>query len=120
MFKTLKYLLLANLYKRAKKNFLILFGSIIFLILISLIMSDAISVASGFTLYILIIVKWVIVLFLIGSIGLSLIKIVNAATSSFVSEDKKRTVVDVKKDRILNKERLFTKSDSILQKHMKD
>lgn len=120
MFKALKYLLLANLYKRTKKNFLIFFGSIVSLILISLIMNDAVSVASGMTLYILIIMKWTVILFLIQLIGLNLLRIINVATTPFAAESKKTSSVDIKKEWILNKEQLFTKSDSILQKYMKE
>ncbi len=124
MFKVLKYLLFANLYNRARKSFFILFGSIISLILISLIINDAVSVSSGMSVFVLLIIKWVSILTLIGLIGFSVLKIINVATSPFTTENKymntKEVPVDTRKDRILNKERLFTKSDSILQKYMKD
>ena len=125
MFKVFKYLFIANLYNKAKKNFLLLFGSIISLILISLIINDAISVASGISIYIFLIVKWISILSLLILIGYSLIKIINIATSPFINEDNEnnspeKEVIDTKKDRILNKEKLFTKSDLILQKYMKD
>ena len=123
MFKVLKYLMFANLYSRAKKSFLILFGSIILIILISLIINDAVSVASGISIFILLIIKWVSILSLMALIGFSILKIINIATAPFKSE-KVVTItdaaVDSKKDRILNKEKLFTKSDLILQKYMKD
>ena len=55
---------------------------------------------------------------------ITILKIINIATIPFTSEkvvsSTDETVVDSKKDRILNKEKLFTKSDLILQKYMKD
>jgi len=125
MFKVLKYLLLANLYKRAKKSFYILFGSLISLLLTSLILNDAVSVASGISIYILLLVKWVIILSLLGLIGFSILKIINVATSPFATEEKSQDanetiIVDVKKARVLNKEKLLSKSDLIMQKYMKD
>ena len=122
MFKVLKYLLFASLYNKAKKSFLILLGSIISLILISLIINDVVSVASGMSVFILLIIKWVTILSLIGLIGFNIMKIINVATTPFTTENKNpnSVIVDTKKDRILNKEKNFTKSDLILQKYMKD
>ena len=125
MFKVFKYLLLANLYNRAKKSFFILFGSIISLVLTSLILSDAVSVASGMSIYILLLVKWITILSLLGLIGLSILKIINIATSPFVTEEKAQDanetiIAEVKKARVLNKEKLLSKSDLIMQKYMKD
>ena len=124
MFKVLKYLMFANLYNRAKKSFFILFGSIISIILISLIINDAVSVANGISVYILLIIKWVSILSLMALIGFTILKIINIATTPFTSEkvvsSTDETVVDRKKDLILNKEKLFTKRDLILQKYIKD
>jgi uncharacterized protein YqhQ len=126
MFKALKYLLFANLYKKAKKSFITLFGSIAIFIIFSFVMSDAISIASGATLYSLLIVKWIILLSLLVMITYSILKIFNIATSPFAeSKDKtlskpKVTKANRKKERILHKEKLYTKSDLILQKYMKD
>ncbi len=124
MFKVFKYLFIANLCTRAKNSFLVLFGAVISLILISLIINDAVSVASGMNVYILLSIKWVSIIGLLTLIGYSILKIINIATSPFTAQSKSNTTnseeVDNKKDRILNKAKLFTKSDSILQKYLKD
>jgi hypothetical protein len=123
MFKALKYLLFVGLYKKAKKSFLILFGSIITLILINLIISDAIDVSSGMSVYFLLIIKWISNLFLLCLIGFSTLKIFNIATNPFASKQSKVKATkesNTKKDRILSKETIFTKSDLILQKYMKE
>ncbi|EDZ63133.1 hypothetical protein SMGD1_2054 [Sulfurimonas gotlandica GD1] len=123
MFKALKYLLLANLYSRAKRSFIALFISVVSLILITFIMGDIISVSSGVSLYSLIIAKWFIVLAVLGFIVFNILKIINIATSPFTKETTVHTVVtsevDMKREKILNKEKLFTKSDSILKKYIK-
>ncbi len=126
MFKALKYLLFAGLYKKAKKSFTFLFLSIGAFIVISFIMSDAMSVASGISLYVLLITKWIILLSLLIVMAFSVLKIFNIATSPFAetkdsSVAKKSSKSDSsKKKRILDKEKLYTKSDLILQKYMKD
>jgi uncharacterized membrane protein len=123
MFKTLKYLLFAGLYKKAKRSFLVLFGSIITLILINLIISDAVGVSSGMSVYFLLTIKWTANLFLLWLIGFNALKIFNIATNPFASKQPEVKVIkesDTKKDRILAKETLLTKSDLILQKYMKD
>jgi uncharacterized membrane protein len=123
MFKTLKYLLFAGLYQKAKRSFLVLFGSIITLILINLIISDAVGVSSGMSVYFLLTIKWTANLFLLWLIGFNALKIFNIATNPFASKQPKVKVIkesDTKKDRILAKETLLTKSDLILQKYMKD
>ena len=123
MFKALKYLLFAGLYKKAKKSFLILFGSIVTLILINLIISDAVGVSSGTSIFFLLITKWISNLFLLWLIGFNILKIFNIATNPFTSEPSKPKATkesDGKKNRILDKETLFTKSDLIIQKYMRN
>lgn len=123
MFKALKYLLLANLYSRAKRSFISLLVCIVSLVLVTFIMSDIIGVASGMTLYSLIIIKWLLVIGLMGFLSFHILKIINIATTPFSKDTKAQVAdtlkVDSKKNRILNKEKLFTKSDLILQKYMK-
>ena len=125
MFKAIKYLFMANLYSKAKKYFLILFGSVLGLILVSLIISDAISVASGMSICVLLILKWIFILVFIIMIGYSILKILHIAINPLGVENKntkktKEEVLDEKKQYILEKEKIFTKSDLIIQKYMKD
>ena len=123
MFKALKYLLLANLYSRAKRSFISLLVCIVSLVLVTFIMSDIIGVASGMTLHLLIIIKWLLVIGLMGFILFNMLKIINIATTPFSKYTQAKAVntskVDSRKERILNKEKLFTKSDSILEKYIK-
>ena len=127
MFKAFKYLLLASLYKKAKKSFMMLFVYVVALILVSFIINDLMSISTGVSVYILLLIKWVAILSLLSLIGFSILKIFNIATNPFESKenevtksDKEKVSIDTKKDRILAKEKLFTQSDLIMQKYMKD
>jgi len=117
MFKALKYLLLATLYKKAKKSFMMLAVYVVVLILFNLILSDILSVVAGVPLYLLLLGKWIVIFTLLGLIGFSILKILNIARNPF---EEKRESETIKKDRILGKEKLFTRSDLIIQKYMKD
>ena len=127
MFKAFKYLLLASLYKKAKKSFMMLFVYVVSLILISFIINDLMSISTGVSVYVLLLIKWASILSLLSLIGFSILKILNIATNPFESKenevtknDKSKVSTDTKKERILAKEKLFTTSDIIVQKYMKD
>ena len=127
MFKAIKYLFLASLYKKAKKSFVMLFVYLVSLILISFIINDLMSIAIGVSVYILLLIKWVSILSLLSLIGFSILKIFNIATNPFESKEnkvnsknKEKVSTATKKDRILSQEKLFTQSDLIMQKYMKD
>jgi hypothetical protein len=113
---------LANIYKKAKKSFLLLFTLSVSLILLSFISNDLISVSSGISIYILLSIKWLGVLILLGLIGYNIIKIINIATSPFEKTEvssisMKKNMQDLKKEHILNKDQLLTKSDLIIKKY---
>lgn len=119
MFKAFKYLFLASLYKKAKKSFIMLFIYIVSFIFVQFIINDIQSVSTSAVVYILILVKWVIQITLLSLIGFSIFKIFNIASNPFESKENEVSV-DTKKDRIITKEKLFTQSDLIMQKYMKD
>jgi hypothetical protein len=126
MFKTLKYLFLASLYKKAKKSLLMLCAYVVSLILFSFMINDVINVATGGIVYILLPIKWIVILSLLGLIAFSVLKIFNIASNPFEAKDKKRDEntkqipSGTKRERILAKEKLFAQSDLILQKYIKD
>jgi len=123
MFKILKYFFVISLYKKAKKQFLILAISLITILLSSLIISDVMAVASDLNLYFLIVLKWVIILTMIVFIALALLTIMKRATLTprIIKNTKNITVdnetVNSKKEITLKKDRLFTESEQILQKY---
>ena len=125
MFKILKYFFVISLYKKAKKQFVILAISLITILLSSLIISDVMTVVSGLNLYFLIVLKWMIILSMILFIALTLLKIMELATPiPIIKKHKKEITVDNeavnrKKETTLKKDRLFTESEMILQKYAK-
>ncbi len=122
MFKVLKYILYAGLYKKMKRNFNTLFVAIIILILFNLIISDLMSVTKDVTIYSMVTLKWILNLSLLGLIVFNFSKIINVAMNPFSSKEIKGVTSDnlTRENKILSKDVLFTKSDLILQKYMKD
>jgi len=118
MLKLFKYLYLANLYKSAKKSFIMLFVYLISLVLIVFIINDIISVSTTASVYFFILIKWVATVVLLVLIVLTLIKIIDTALNP-ISGGKTLKKEDPKKKRILAKEKLTSKSDTILRKYMK-
>jgi hypothetical protein len=93
-----------------------LFVYLFSLVLTSYISNDIINVATGVSVYIFILVKWIIIFSLLLLISLTLMKILNTAKNPF--EKKSNDVEDdSRKNRILNKEQLTTKRDLILEKY---
>ena len=125
MFKILKYFFVISLYKKAKKQFVILAISLITILLSSLIISDVMTVVSGLNLYVLIVLKWCINLSMILLLALTLLKIIKLAMPApiIIKPKKEVTVakeaVNSKKETTLKKDRLFTESEMILQKYAK-
>ena len=120
MFKTLKYLFLASLYKKAKKSFIMLFVYFVALMLSMFLLSDILSIATGPFVYIVLAVKWTVIPVLLALISFSIVKIFNIASNPFDSKGEELTVKDTKKEKILSKQKLHTQSDLILQKYMKE
>lgn len=114
MFKFLKYLFLIRLYKKAKKSFFILFISIMLVLLVSFVSKDLISVAEN--VYVVIVLKWIMILILWGFIVHSIYKIINISSHLFGTNYKQET----KKTYILEKEKLLSKSERIIQKYTKE
>lgn len=121
MFQTLKYIFISSLYKKAKKSITMLLVYMLSLVIFSFFINDLLFVSSGLFMYGVLIFKWIVVLVLLTLIISSAIKIFNIATNPFESksdkkEDQKKH--DPKKEKILAKETLATKSNRILEKYM--
>jgi len=124
MFKVFKYLFLAGLYKRAKKSIVFLFGLFIVMIFFIFIINDISAISSGAAVTILLLVKWIVILTIFSLIVQTTLQIINIATTPFERVESELSVseqkIKSKKEHILGKKKLFTKSDTILQKYMKD
>lgn len=116
MFRFAKYYMLVNLYKRAKKNIIRVFLSVFVMILVSYLFADIIAIAGEENSYRLLSLKWLILLVSIFVILTNIRQVVKIASSPF-GKEVNETEIDVKKERILAKEHLMTKSDRIIEKY---
>lgn len=64
----------------------------------------------------LVIVKWIVILILLAVITFNVSQIYKALPTPFKKE-KKDQIVDSKKERIISKERLLSRSDMIINKY---
>ena len=118
MFKAIKYIYIITLLKKAKKHFIMLFIYFLSVIFLSLIFNDIIDVSSGAMVFGLIFLKWSINIIFIGLIFFSLIKIINLASNPL--SVSKVEPIDDKKEKILSKDVLRSKTDIIIQKYVEE
>ena len=120
MFKIFQYLYLASLFKRAKKGLVALIVYILLLFIISFMLNDFISVSAASTLYLLIALKWVSIVFLLSMIAYTLVKIYTQLDPlEPFNTSSKKSMPNEKKEHILGKDKLRTKSDLIVEKYSK-
>jgi hypothetical protein len=122
MFRALKYIFVISLYKKTKKQFLILAIAIMIILVSSLMINDIMTTVSGKYIYLLILIKWMIILSMILLVILSLLKILKVLTSNPIIKFSKEKVVsnniiNKKKDIILKKDKLLTESETIINKY---
>lgn len=119
--KLFKYLFLVNLFKKAKKHIVIAGGMLLLLMVSTFLMNDFILVATGSEKYLFLLIKWLLILVYMIVIAYNFLKIFNVATTSVSLKPQNEVVLvqDDKKDRILAKEHLTSKSDQIMEKYMK-
>ena len=92
----------------------------ILLMFSTLLINDLLDVATGSEKYIFLTVKWIMVFLLLSIIIYNTLKVLNAITQPLsIASSPKPKVVDTKKEHIMAKEQLSTKSDQIMQKYMK-
>jgi len=117
MFKLAKYYLLANIYKRAKVSVLVVLVSVVAMVVISLVFADLIAMNAGSDKVLMVSTKWILLFTLLGLTVLHLRKIVKGASFPF-GEDTS-VVVDEKKERVMTKTELHSRSDVIMNKYRK-
>ncbi len=115
MFKIVKYYFLLNIYQRAKRNIIAVIISGFLLVLSSYIFNDLIDIADD-SKYGLIIVKWILLLLLWSIIAFNIVKVLNAIPRPLKKENK-NIVRDTRKESILHKEHLISRSGIILNKY---
>ena len=116
MFRAAKYYLIVRVYKRAKYSIAAILISIAMLILTSIFFSDLMSLSGDGSGYIYLFIKWAIWLVLLGIIIYHTMKITGVISSPFSKEEKTKTP-DIKKENIIAKDILLSRSDRILNKY---
>jgi hypothetical protein len=122
MFRALKYIFVISLYKKTKKQFVILAISVTAILVSSLMISDIMTTISGKYIYLLILLKWMIILSMILLIILSLLKIMKVLMSNPIIKLTKKiktnnNIVNKKQEMILKKVNLLTESEMIINKY---
>ncbi len=117
MFKIAKYYMLVNIYKKAKFSIVLVLVSMTGMVLTSFVFSDILSMSEGGSRSLLIIVKWLILFLLIGVIGYHLRKIIKSASLPFAGERETEVVPDKKRERVMEKVSLQSRSERILEKY---
>ena len=118
MFRVFKYIFIATLYKKSKKSFITLLASIVTLPLVSFMLNDFIEVSQGVNVYMLLVFKWLVIVILLSLIVYNSLRIINIATNPFETK-KESSTKEQKKNRILEKDELLSRSDIIMKKYMK-
>ena len=114
MFKMAKYYVLVNIYRKARINIMLIFISLMMMVSFSYLFAD-LALMEGYTGY-LMTVKWIIYFMLLTVIVWNVKKMQKIAILPFGNENVE-TVVDDKKEHILQKEQLFTRSELIVNKY---
>jgi len=122
MFKAIKYIFLANLFTKAKKSVYTFFVALLVMVVSTFILNDVIEVSDTNTIFVLIATKWFIILTMLTVMGFSIFKILSTTINPLSSSKPKEIVktaviVDTKKVRILNKEKLTSRSEQIMNKY---
>ena len=117
MFRIAKYYVLVNIYKRAKSSILLVLASIIGMLLTSFVFSDLLTMSDGSNRSLLVGIKWLILFALIGLTGYHLRKIFRSASLPFSGETKADLAPDKKREHLLGKTKLHSRSERILEKY---
>ncbi len=119
MFKLAKYYMLANIYKRAKFSVLVVFASVVAMVVISLVFADLVVMSTGSVKALIVGAKWILLFTLLGLTFFHLRKIVRSSSLPFGEDASVPVVVDEKKERVMEKIKLHSRSDLIMDKYRK-
>ena len=117
MFKLAKYYVLVTIYKRAKFSVLMALASVVAMVVISLVFADLVEMNTGSGKALMVSAKWILLFTLLGLTVLHLSKIVKSVSFYFGEDDSE--VVDEKKGRVMEKIKLRSRSDVIMDKYRK-
>lgn len=116
MFKLAKYYMLLNLYKKGKKNIIVIVASLVAMIFVSYIFSDIIGMIDSSSRYGFVAIKWLLLLGLVWIIVFNVRKMMKTISLPFECEGNDG-MIDERKEKILAKEQLMSRSDRIVEKY---
>ena len=114
MFKMAKYYVLVKLYRKARKNIIVILVSLMMMVLLSHLFADLVVMEAYIGHFITL--KWVMYLILLSVIIWNVKKIQRISILPFGKEHDV-IIVDIKKENILKKEQLLSRSELILNKY---
>lgn len=118
MLRFFKYMYVLSVLKRSKLNIVVLVSLLLVLMLGIMIFNDLISVYESKSIYLYLLAKWVFIVFMLALIIATFAKIIHIAINPLKSKDNaKESDVDKKKQKLVEKEKLLTKSDLIMKRY---
>lgn len=116
MFRIVKYYFILNLYQKTKRNMVAIIVSVFFMTLVPYFFTDFIDMVESSDRYVPVIWKWILLLFLLSILIFNVLRIFKAIHIPFLKEQKVKSP-DFRKERILEKDHLLSRSDLILKKY---
>ncbi len=117
MLKLAKYYLLVNLYTKAKRNLFALFSAMVLIPFIVYLSADLQQTLAPENRTAVLAVKWMLLLSLMAVIGFNIRQMARIVGTSFSLKREAMQEKDTRKETILAKERLQSRSKLILQKY---
>ena len=114
MFKLAKYYVLMQWYQKSRKNLTAILLSVILLVITSFIFSDLIAMTNDKAS--LVILKWMVLSGLLAVMTYNIVQVFKAVRIPFQKEHHPETV-DLRKEEIVQKEHLVSRSELILNKY---
>lgn len=114
MFKLAKYYILMQWYQKSRKNLITIMVSVMSLVITSFIFSDLIAMTDKKVS--LVVFKWIVLSALFGLLIYNIMQVFKAVRIPFQKEHNHRKV-DVRKEKMLEKAHLVSRSDLILKKY---
>ena len=114
MFKIAKYYFLLNWYQKTKRNMIAIIVFAVLFVVSTYMFADLIAMADeklG-----LVIAKWIAIVGLLAVIAFNVGQIFKSVPTPFKKEEKDQ-VVDSRKEKIVSKEHLVSRSDLIINKY---
>jgi hypothetical protein len=108
--------MLLSLYRKTKKNIVVMLVSIVMMILSAYIFSDLTEIAGTDSQYLLLISKWLVLLMFLSLTMFHFMKIMKHLSTPFKREEEMQAD-NSKREKILSKAALTSRSDLIVNKY---